>query len=213
MKHLGLKEKAYQLIKEMLMKGEIKPGDRIREDLLAESISMSRTPVREAINQLSAEGFVKQIPRRGVFAKEFTMQELMDIVEIRIILETYAIRRSCDLVTDRDIEELESILDKITSAVDNDNDGDFGVFDGLLHKKLGSISGNKQAMYFINEVEDLSVYSRKMDVFADYKYVTEVSIDQHREIIEALKSRDKERAAYAVEINIKQALKRLNNYM
>lgn len=195
------------------MKGEIKPGERIREDLLAESISMSRTPVREAINQLSAEGFVKQIPRRGVFAKEFTMQELMDIVEIRVILETYAIRKCCDLVKESDIKELEAILEKITESVDDDDYGDFGIYDGMLHKKIGSISGNKQAMSFIDEVEDLSVYSRKMDVFADYKYVTEVSIDQHREIIEALKARDKERAAYAVEINIKQALKRLNDYL
>jgi len=212
MRHLGLKEKAYQLIKEMLLKGDIKPGERIREDLLGESISMSRTPVREAINRLSAEGFVVQVPRKGVFAREFTKQELLDIVDIRIALETYAIKRCCDTITDADIKEFEAILLEIEQSVIEEDHGKFGIYDGLLHKKIGSISGNEQAMIFINEVEDLSVYSRKMDEFRDFRYVTKTSIVQHKEIIEALRARDKARAAKAVEINIKEALKRLKDY-
>ncbi|WP_422484967.1 GntR family transcriptional regulator [Gudongella sp. DL1XJH-153] len=213
MKHLGLKAKAYQLIKDRLLKGEIKPGERIREDLLAESISMSRTPVREAINQLSAEGFVIQVPRKGVFAKEFTLEELADIVDVRIILETYAIRRCCDSATEADIKELEGILSKIIEAVDKDDPGRFGMYDGIFHKQIGSISENKQAISFINHVEDLSVYSRKMEIFSDYRYIVATSIDQHQEIIDALKSKNKERAANAVEINIREALKRLNSYV
>ena len=210
MKHLGLTQKAYQLIKDKLLKGDIKPGERIREDLLAEEISMSRTPVRESINQLTAEGFVYQVPRKGIFATSFTLEEMLDIVEIRVIIESYAARKCCKNIKDSQITELEDICEKYKNALLREDFSEAGVYDGLLHRKLGEFSGNKKIMKFVNEIEDLAVFARRMEVYNfNHDYSKEESINQHTNIVLAIKDRDEEAAAKAVEKNTKELLKRM----
>lgn len=210
MKHLGLKDTAYQLIKDRLLSGKIKPGERLREDLLAEEISMSRTPVREAINQLSAEGYVYQIPRKGIFATEITREELIDIVEIRVLLETYAIKICCRKITEEQLKELEDIFNKLKNALMNQDQTKYGIYDGLFHKKIAEYTGNKKLYNFINDIEDSVVFSRRMNVYnIRHKYTEEDSIKQHEDILTAIKNRDEEAASKAMEKNTKELFNRM----
>lgn len=210
MNHLGLTQKAYKLIKERLLSGEIKPGERIREDLLAEEISMSRTPVRESINQLTAEGFVYQIPRKGIFAIKFTYEELIDIIEIRVILESYAARKCCQNINNRQIIEFGEIFDKLKKALLNGDLVNASVYDGVFHRKLGEYSGNKRITKYVNEIEDLAVFARRMEVYSiNHEYNELKSIEQHENILTAIMNRDEEMAAKAVEKNTKELLKRM----
>lgn len=210
MRHLVLKEKAYQIIKERLLNGEIKPGERIREDLLAESISMSRTPVREAINRLSAEGFVLNVPRKGIFTAKFNREELIDIIELRVLLESYAARKCCKHITDDEIAELEDIFNKLKEALLNRDSVNAGVYDGMFHKKIAEYSRNKKAIAFVDEIEDLAIFARRMEVYnIRYEYTEEKSIEQHEAILIAIKNRDEEAAAKAIEKNTKELLNRM----
>lgn len=210
MRHLGLKEKAYELIKERLISGDIKPGERIREDLLAEEISMSRTPVREAINQLTAEGFVYQIPRKGIFATKFTEEELIDIIEIRVMLESYAARKCCQNITDGQIKELEDIFNKLKNALLNSDLVNAGVYDGMFHKKIGEYSRNNKLATYVNEIEDIATYARRTETYiSGVRYAESNSIKQHEAIFDAIKNRDEEAAAKAIEINTRELLKRM----
>ena len=86
MQHYVLKENAYKIIKNKILGLEIKPGSRIWEDRLANEISMSRTPVREAINELASEGYVNKIPRKGVFCLELTKDQIKEILDVREVL-------------------------------------------------------------------------------------------------------------------------------
>lgn len=210
MKHLGLKEKAYYLIKERLLNGVIKPGERIREDLLAEEISVSRTPVREAINQLIAEGFVYQIPRKGLFATKFTKEELIDIVEIRVMLESYAVKKCCQNITDKEIRELETIFNNLKDALLKDDFVNAGVYDGMFHRKIGEFSRNNKLSSYVNDIEDLVVFARRTEAYnSQPKYKGEDSIKQHENILMAIKNRDEEAAAKAIEKNTRELLKRM----
>ena len=200
MNHLGLTQTAYKFIKSKLLSGEIKPGERIREDILAEEISMSRTPVRESINKLAAEGFVVQIPRKGIFATRLTFEELFEIIEIRVILESYAARKCCKNITDSQLKEFEEVFNKMKEAFSNGDSVKSGVLDGIFHRKLGEYSGNKRIEKYVNEIEDLAVYARRMEAYSiKYKeYNEDKSIEQHKAILDAIKSRDAEAAAIAV---------------
>lgn len=210
MRHLGLTQTAYDLIKNKLLSGEIKPGERVREDLIAEKISMSRTPVRESINRLAAEGFVAQIPRKGIFASKFTLDELTDIIEIRVIIESYAARKCCQNISDAQLEVFEDIFNKLCEALLKEDTVTAGVYDGMFHRKLGEYSGNKQIAKYVNEIEDLAVFARRMDVYSiRHDYSEDMSIEQHREILTAIKNRDENSAAKAVEKNTKELLKRM----
>ncbi|MGB4440240.1 MAG: GntR family transcriptional regulator [Sedimentibacter sp.] len=210
MKHLGLKDKAYELIKERLLSGKIKPGERIREDLLAEEISMSRTPVREAINQLSAEGFVCQVARKGIFATEISREELKDIIEIRVLLETYAAKVCCSKITESQINELEDIFNKLKNALLNQDKEKYGMFDGLFHKKIGKFTGNKKLSTVINDIEDSVIFCRRMDVYnIRHKYTEEDSIKQHEDILLAIKNRNEEDAFNMMEKNTKELFNRM----
>lgn len=206
----GLKEKAYELIKDRLLNGSIKPGERIREDILAEENSMSRTPVREAINQLIAEGFVYQIPRKGLFATKFSKEELIDIVEIRVILESYAARKCCQNIKDEEIEELENIFNQLKETLLKNDITNAGVYDGMFHRKIGEYSGNNKLASYVNDIEDLAVFARRTETYNSRpRYDETDSIEQHRNILNAIKNRDEEAAAKAIEINTRELLKRM----
>lgn len=209
MKHLGLTQTAYEFIKDKLLSGEIKPGERMREDLIAEDISMSRTPVRESINQLASEGFVNQIPRKGIFATKFTLEEMIDIIEIRVILESFAAKKCCKNIKEFQIIEFESILARYVEALNNAYE-EASVWDGVFHRKIGEYCGNPRIAKYVNEIEDLVVFARRMDVY-NFKenYGAEKSIEQHTNILEAIKKRDEDAAAKAVEINTKGLLNRM----
>lgn len=210
MNHLGLTDKAYNIIKDRLLKGEIKPGSRIREDILAAEISMSRTPVRESINKLAAEGFVYQIPRKGIFATEPSIEELLDIIEIRVIIETYAAKKCCINIKDEQIKEFEDVFENYKEALHKEEWDKIGLYDGKFHRKLGEYSGNKRIQKYVDEIEDWAVYARRMNEYNFYhEYSEEESVKQHEDILKAIKERDEEAAANAVEINTKELLKRM----
>ena len=207
MDHLSLGQKSYSLIKEKILGDEIRPGDRIREDLLAEEISMSRTPVREAINQLAAEGFVRQVPRKGVFAVDFTLEEVLDIAETRMIVEAQAARLCCRNITESQLEEMEQILAQYQKALFGQGRIQANVYDGKFHKKIGEACGSKLLAKYVDELEDLVVVARKMSSYRADIYDPQKSVDQHAAILSALHEGDEEKAAKAVLVNT-QELKR-----
>lgn len=204
MDHLSLGQKSYNLIKEKLLGDEIRPGDRIREDLLAEEISMSRTPVREAINQLAAEGFVRQVPRKGVFAVDFTLDEILDIAETRMVVEAQAARLCCRRVSDAQIAEMERILELYRKALFEQGRIKANIYDGMLHKMLGEASGSPLLKKYVYELEDLIVIARKMSCYCAATYDPQKSVEQHAAIVDAVRRGDEDAAAEAVLANTKQ---------
>ena len=83
----SLKEKVYEILKEMIISGKLKYNERIEEDALATSLEVSRTPVREAINKLEQEGWINIVPRRGMFVSNVSLKEINDIFQVRLNLE------------------------------------------------------------------------------------------------------------------------------
>ena len=102
--YLPLRDVVFNTLRQAILKGELKPGERLLEIALAERLGVSRTPVREAMRKLEQEGLVVMIPRRGAQVASITEKDLNDVLEVRIALENVAIEKACKLITEEELE-------------------------------------------------------------------------------------------------------------
>jgi DNA-binding GntR family transcriptional regulator len=119
--HKPLREAAADEIRRMIISGEIKGGQRLIEDRLAEQLGVSRNPVREAIRSLEASGLVEVIPRRGAYAVQIDAREVAEIQEVRVVLDAWIVERAARSRSDDDIAELDRCIaeGRAASAVGN----------------------------------------------------------------------------------------------
>src|SRR5512146_1701899 len=112
-KHLTLRERILETIRDAIISGALKPGEKVAEPELAERFGISRTPIREAFRQLESEGYLTVIPRKGAVVVSFSERDVDEFYAIKSILEGYAARRACEKLTPREIEKLQAINDKL----------------------------------------------------------------------------------------------------
>ncbi|MGI5848691.1 MAG: GntR family transcriptional regulator [Christensenellales bacterium] len=203
MQHLGLKQRAYQIIKDKLLNLEFEPGSRIREDLLANEISMSRTPVREAINQLAAEGLITIIPRKGIFCIDFSLNEIKGLLDVRQSLEKLAFEKCFELVDDKQLKNLEQLNVKFEQALASKQYKRCNELDSEFHIAIAKVSKNKKLVEFIIEIEEFMHIVRHLEKKTDANEKNSTALKQHKVIIQCIKSRDLQRAINELENNIK----------
>ena len=104
--YLPLRDVVFNTLRKAILKGELKPGERLMEIALAERLGVSRTPVREAMRKLELEGLVVMIPRRGAQVANITEKDLNDVLEVRIALENLSIENACARMTEEQLAEL-----------------------------------------------------------------------------------------------------------
>lgn len=167
--------------------GKYPPGSRLREDEIAEAAGVSRTPVREALNRLQAEGFVRIVRNRGAEVVGWTAQDLDDIFELRVLLEGYGVRRAASRRVDT--TTLREICDR-TDAVFS-GDGDRKTLSELaieFHTELHRLSGSRQLLSI------LPILLGAPMVLESFHHHTERDLsrayDQHRELVEAIDAGD-----------------------
>ncbi len=105
-----LGEVVFEYLRSSILNGDLKPGERLMEIQLAEQLGVSRTPVREAIRKLEKEKFVEMIPRKGAYVADLTAKDILDVLEIRTILEGFASSLAALRMTDEEVDALEQTL-------------------------------------------------------------------------------------------------------
>lgn len=192
--HLSLKQRAYQLIKEKLLNQEFTPGARIREDLLAEEIQMSRTPVREAINQLTAEGYIKNISRKGLYCIELTQKEIADLLSVRKYLEMLSIEQCVEKITGEDLDELDQYIKLYEEALAEEDFKKCNKYDSAFHMRIAKVTKNQRLIKFLSEIDDFMHIARAMEKKTMPKDRAEKALNQHKKILAYVKSGDTEMA-------------------
>ena len=109
--YLPLRDVVFYTLRQAILKGELKPGERLMEMQLANQLGVSRTPIREAIRKLELEGLVLMIPRRGAVVAKITEKDLRDVLEVRTSLEKLAIELACQRMPDETIPDLRQALE------------------------------------------------------------------------------------------------------
>ena len=160
---VNIRTQVYNAIKENICDGRYEPGQRLNEVELARSLSVSRSPVREALRRLAADGLVVELPNRGVFGREFTPQDIQEIFDVRVLLESYCIQRSVQFMTTEHKQELMRCLDQITYYHERQDMKKHIEADCQLHGLIIRIGGNRlvEDMYqrISAQVQQFRIYS------------------------------------------------------
>jgi DNA-binding GntR family transcriptional regulator len=195
--------RAYFAIIRGIADGEYPPGSRLGEESLAQTLEMSRTPVREALRRLAAEGLVEISRNRGARIASWTAAEVEELFELRVILEGYAARLAATNADDEDIDELRRIQARFESAIAGDADVEGGTaeLNNQFHSVLTRATKNRQLIRTLSGVAWAPLLSL---TFAQYRSEDhDRSISHHRELIEAVAQRDADWAELAMQIHIR----------
>lgn len=181
---------AVEALRDAILRGEIKPGERLNVDDLSRQLNMSRTPIREAVRILEAEGLIVNEPHRQVTVADLSAEEAQEVYLLRAHLEGLAVQWATERINDEQIEELESLLEKMYQAYrDNDYDA-CRRYHADWHHCLHRASGAKLLRDFI-----LRLWVRfPWDAIWEIPGRVEISLEEHRRILEAVKERDAEKA-------------------
>lgn len=119
--YLPLRDVVFNTLRQAILRGELKPGERLMEIQLANKLGVSRTPIREAIRKLELEGLVLMIPRKGAEVAEITEKNLRDVLEVRGALEELAVRLACDRIGEEGIENLKKAAKGFEAVLDSED--------------------------------------------------------------------------------------------
>ncbi len=191
-----LSQRVKESIVQSILKGEYKPGDRILETNLARRFGISTAPVREAIRELTVMGFLEAQPYKGASVRSFSERDLWEYFTVRGALEALAARQAAPRVSEADICRLEAILDEMLRAVQiKDTDRTIRL-DNEFHETIMKISGN-QLLHQVWKTLEFGVWT--MVVYRMGQFDANFLALRHREVLEALKTRDADTAAFAMQ--------------
>jgi len=187
-------EAVEEYLRAKLESGEIAPGERLRQDQLAEELGVSSTPVREALRRLEAEGLVLHVPNKGVTAREVRKDDVEEIFPLRILLEGYATRLAASRLTQKDLELLTALHHTMANLEDAGDRRTFAEVNNRWHWIIYRSAGSKLlektvwSVWRLASVDDLWTISGR----------SAASVGEHERILLALRSRDGEEAEKAM---------------
>lgn len=195
-----LSEDIADSIKTAIIKGKFKPGEKISEGDLAESMGISRTPLREAFRKLENEGFIKIIPRKGAVVANIDAEEAINLYEIKSTLEGLAARLAAANMKEKDISKLEKVNDELKELIDKNDLESFYRVHTRFHEGFVKLCGNKRLVNMISNLNDH--FNRFGIISLTLPGQFENAIQQHAEIIEAFKSGNEDLVEKKVKTNV-----------
>lgn len=194
-------DSVYRQLKKQIIARCRQPGDRLREETIAKELDVSRTPVREAIRRLTAEGLATLIPNAGARLVRPTREEIVDTYEVREHLECLAARKAAASVRPEQLDALQSLIDEEERIFEEKNFEAYLDVNNRFHRTLAAASGNPVLAGVIgNLATRTSVFMLFYDTFFDMQ--TNPSLDEHRALLKALRAHDGERAAQLMKVHL-----------
>lgn len=200
--HRPLREIVYEELKMQILTGKITPGTRMMEVELAESMGVSRTPIREAIKKLEQEGLVTIEPRKGAYASQISVKDMVDILEVRQDMEGLAAQMAAYRMTPKQMKELESISIAYNKAVEESNMADMIKYDTEFHNLIVESCDNSILTMMINQLQELLLRFRY--VYYDNIKRAEKMPSEHSMIMEGIKDGRSDAARAAAEMHIER---------
>jgi DNA-binding GntR family transcriptional regulator len=186
---LPVREKVYHYLKSSILSGHFDPGERLTEEHLAKKLKVSRTPVREALHKLESEGLIKPRKKRGFIASQDSKEEVEELLELRAVLEGYALRLICESISEEIPEQLNGLIEKAEDALKRNRIDEVFKWNTEFHDTLHGLVSDRHRLY------DLIVNMRKYVLryrkdTLQYPDGGKRAIEGHRKIVLALRLRD-----------------------
>jgi DNA-binding GntR family transcriptional regulator len=201
------KEQVYERIHRAIITGELKPGEILNEAEIAAQFESGKTPTREALLLLTHEGFLDSLPRVGYIVSKPTMQDVLETFHLRIILEVEAIGLAVGRLSPEDIRRLQENNEeegKLTASTIPTDKAAASALNRDFHLTLARLSGNARLATLIQQlVDDME------RMLVNDPYLADPS--QHKKILDALLTQDKEQAQQAMRLHIEETRNRILN--
>lgn len=194
-----LSDRVKDYIVEAVLSGELKPGERIVESSMARELGVSQAPVREAIRDLVLLGFLENEPYKGTSVRSFTYEELWETYTVRAALESLAARLATTHLTDDDVDRLQGILDEMMEAARQQDRDRLVQLDNRFHETILKISRNKTLHQLW---KSLQFGTWSIVTYRKFSYDPAYLAARHRELLDALKAGDPEKASHTMQHHI-----------
>lgn len=198
--YLPLRDVVFKTLRQGILTGELKPGERLMEIHLANKLGVSRTPIREAIRKLELEGLVTMIPRRGAEVAQITEKSMKDVLEVRKVLDNLSVELACDRITEEEKEVLKSACVDFEEAVKTGDFGKIAKTDVAFHDIIVAATRNIRLSQMVNNLAE-QMYRYRFEYIKDSSQHARL-VQEHEEICQGIVTGDKKKALAAIEAHI-----------
>ncbi|WP_089609369.1 GntR family transcriptional regulator [Dehalobacterium formicoaceticum] len=178
----------FETIREAIISGYLRPGERLMEVQLAEEMGVSRTPVREAIRKLEQEGFLVIVPRKGAYVAGISLKDIADVFEIRASMESLAAGLAAQRITEEELNTLKDMVVSFAESADHHDLKDIVHTDTDFHDIIYKASRNERLIPIINNLrEQIQRYRATSLAFPGRIKIT---VEEHRKMVEAISNKN-----------------------
>lgn len=198
--YLPLRDVVFQTLRQAILRGELKPGERLMEIQLANKLGVSRTPIREAIRKLELEGLVLMIPRKGAEVAEITEKSLCDVLEVREALEILAVELACEKITKGQVADLKDAAKSFEETLKSTDVTMIAEADVAFHDVIYEATDNKRLIQLLNNLRE-QMYRYRVEYLKKQETYPKV-ISEHQELIRKIEKGDKHAASEIIREHI-----------
>ena len=197
---LPLRDVVFNTLRQAILRGELKPGERLMEIQIANKLGVSRTPIREAIRKLELEGLVLMIPRKGAEVAEITEKNMLDVLEVRRALEELAVKLACERITEEEIQELKDAADAFQKILSEKDITKIAEADEAFHDVIFKSTGNDRLIQLLNSLRE-QMYRYRLEYLKREEYHPQL-LEEHQQIIDRITRKDQSEAAELIDRHI-----------
>lgn len=184
--YLPLRDVVFNTLREAILRGELKPGERLMEIQLANKLGVSRTPIREAIRKLELEGLVLMIPRKGAEVAQITEKSLRDVLEVRRALENLAVQLACIRMSPQTLADLKAAARAFEEILGGEDVTAVAEADVASHDVIYMATDNQRLISLLNNLRE-QMYRYRVE-YLKKKECHKQLLWEHQEIIRAIEA-------------------------
>ena len=203
---MPLRDVVFHTLRKGILRGDLKPGERLMEIKLANRLGVSRTPIREAIRMLELEGLVVNTPRRGAQVAKITEKDLRDVLEVREGLEELAMKLASERITQEELDRLNAASREFARLIDSRDDdlSDLAEADEIFHDIIYQSTGNPRLVQLINNMRE-QMYRYRVEYLKDTEN-RDTLIEEHDRLVESLRAHDAAAATAYIKRHIERQM-------
>lgn len=206
--HENLDHKVYKTLKSMILEQKLVPGAKIYQDKLAQELGISRTPLVGALKKLEQEKLIMAIPRRGFYVRHFSKQEMIQIFELREVLEGLAARRASLCISDDQLHKLQEFFKGLKISSNARSVEKYAKEDRRFHNFLVQIGGDELSSSILGTYSIIT-FSYLVGFRSGLVRPPKETLPEHLAIIEAITAKDPEKAEQAARLHLRRSKERL----
>lgn len=199
--YLPLRDVVFQTLREAILRGELKPGERLMELQLAAQLGVSRTPIREAIRMLEQEGLAVTMPRKGAEVAKMTLKGMEDVLEIREALDILACQLACDRITDELLVTLEEKKKAFEASLETKDVKIIADADISFHDVIYEATGNPKLITLLSNLRE-QIYRYRVEYLKAVDSYP-ILIKEHDDIYQSLVRHNREESTAAIREHVK----------